>query len=422
MPYLLLGIDDTDWEGGGCTTYVMYSFIKYLDKENHVDSIVGLPRLTRLNPYVPFKTRGNASLSVIIRVSSEDEARDHVELMESLIDQLTRKEGKTSPGIAYMVIDHAADINGKLVWFYGKSVRDVVTIDLAHRVANSVGAKLRGGRGVIGALASLGFMPRDATYEFIAYRSEGSERPPIDVRDIRLWNDTTKPFTFLNLDGEQVLIEPHGPDPVLFGIRGDSPYHVLAMGNYLASKYGAIGWIIYMTNQGTDEHRSRINEGIPYMNVNFISTVINESFDERGHAHLVLSNSQEIIAYRHLGISRNLSGCIGCLVHAWGGVKPNDKLNLYIEGMRTLHDRYVKVKNPRCPVCGGPMESIGRAGLLRCKRCGFKDKLPRIIMPRNRWLLINPRMSEYRHLMKPQERIGLEGLALYIPRPFLWVY
>ncbi|WP_243681067.1 hypothetical protein [Vulcanisaeta souniana] len=45
-------------------------------------------------------------------------------------------------------------------------------------------------------------------------------------------------------------------------------------------------------------------------------------------------------------------------------------------------------------------------------------------MPRNRWLLINPRMSEYRHLMKPpQERIGLEGgLALYIPRPFLWVY
>ncbi|WP_054844336.1 hypothetical protein [Vulcanisaeta souniana] len=148
MPYLLLGIDDTDWEGGGCTTYVMYSFIKYLDKENHVDSIVGLPRLTRLNPYVPFKTRGgNASLSVIIRVSSEDEARDHVELMESLIDQLTRKEGKTSPGIAYMVIDHAADINGKLVWFYGKSVRDVVTIDLAHRVANSVGAKLRGGRG-----------------------------------------------------------------------------------------------------------------------------------------------------------------------------------------------------------------------------------------------------------------------------------
>ncbi|WP_054844335.1 DUF1743 domain-containing protein [Vulcanisaeta souniana] len=216
-------------------------------------------------------------------------------------------------------------------------------------------------------MASLGFMPRDATYEFIAYRSEGSERPPIDVRDIRLWNDTTKPFTFLNLDGEQVLIEPpHGPpDPVLFGIRGgDSPYHVLAMGNYLASKYGAIGWIIYMTNQGTDEHRSRINEGIPYMNVNFISTVINESFDERGHAHLVLSNSQEIIAYRHLGISRNLSGCIGCLVHAWGGgVKPNDKLNLYIEGMRTLHDRYVKVKNPRCPRMWRP-HGVHRQGWL----------------------------------------------------------
>ncbi|WP_243675850.1 hypothetical protein [Vulcanisaeta distributa] len=130
------------------------------------------------------------------------------------------------------------------------------------------------------------------------------------------------------------------------------------------------------------------------------------------------------MAYRHLGISRELADCIGCLVQVWGGgVKPNGNSSLYIEGMRVLHDRHIEVKNPRCPVCGGPMESAGKSGLLRCKRCGFQDKLPRILMPRNRWFLASPpRASEYRHLMKPSERVGLEGLALYMPKPFLWVY
>ncbi|GAB6944725.1 TiaS agmantine-binding domain-containing protein [Vulcanisaeta sp. JCM 14467] len=422
MPYLMIGIDDTDWEGGGCTTYVMYSFVKYLVNDGLIDNVIGLPRLTRLNPYVPFKTRGNASLSIIMHIDSEDKAMDYVELMNSLIDQMVKRVGKTSPGIAYMVVNDLSGIDEKLRWFYRKSVRDIVTLDLARRIADKVGVKLIGSRGVIGALASLGFMPVDATYEFIAYRPEDEERPIIELGDVRLWDDVTGPFTFLNIYNDQVLIEPHGPDPVLFGVRGDSPYHVLAMGNYLASKYNAIGWIIYMTNQGTDEHRSRMGEFIPYRNADSISTITDVAFDEQGHALITLSGKRRAIAYRHLGISRELTGCIGCLVQVWGGVKQDGDFSLYMEGLRVLHDRYVEVRNPRCPICGGPMESVGRSGLLRCKRCGFQGKLPKILIPRNRWFLASPKASEYRHLMKPVTRIGLEGLALYMPKPFLWVY
>ncbi len=418
----MIGIDDTDWEGGGCTTYVMYSFVKHLVRDGSINDVVGLPRLTRLNPYVPFKTRGNASLSIVIRVGSEDDALGYVDLMDSLINQLVKRVGKTSPGIAYMVVNDLSKIDDRLTWFYKKSVRDVVTPDLAHRVAEKVGAKLVGGRGVIGALASLGFVPSDATYEFIAYRPEDEERPVIKPSDVRPWNDVTSPFTFLNIYGDRVLIEPHGPDPVLFGIRGDSPYHVLAMGNYLASKYNAIGWILYLTNQGTEEHRSRIGEPIPYRNADFVGVISDVRFDDRGHAFITLDNGRRAVAYRHLGVSGELIDCIGCLVDLWGGIKPNGGLSLYVEGVRVLHDRYVEVRNPRCPMCGGPMESVGRSGLLRCKRCGFQGKLPRIIVPRNRWFLTNPRASEYRHLMKPRERIGLEGLALYMPKPILWVY
>ncbi|GAB6946487.1 tRNA(Ile)(2)-agmatinylcytidine synthase [Vulcanisaeta sp. JCM 16161] len=418
----MIGIDDTDWEGGGCTTYVMYLFVKYLIKDGLTNNIVGLPRLTRLNPYVPFKTRGNASLSIIIRIESESDAVNYVELMYSLIDQMVKRVGKTSPGIAYMVVNDLLNINERLIWFYRKSVRDVVTLDLAHRVADKVNARLVGGRGVIGALASLGFVPVDATYEFIAYRPEDEERPAIDINDVKAWDEATRPFTFLNLYNDQVLIEPHGPDPVLFGIRGDSPHHVLTMGNYLANKYNAIGWIIYLTNQGTEEHRSHVGEFIPYRNADITGVITNVAFDDKGHALITLDNGRKALAYRHLGISRELMNCDGCLAQVWGGVKPNGDLSLYVEGIRVLHDRYVEVRNPRCPMCGGPMESMGRSGLLRCKRCGFQGKLPRIITPRNRWFLANPRASEYRHLMKPSERVGLEGLALYMPKPFLWVY
>ncbi|WP_367834412.1 DUF1743 domain-containing protein [Vulcanisaeta sp. JCM 16159] len=36
---------------------------------------------------------------------------------------------------------------------------------------------------------------------------------------MKIWDRVTNPFTFLNIYEDQVLIEPHGPDPVLFGIR-----------------------------------------------------------------------------------------------------------------------------------------------------------------------------------------------------------
>ncbi|WP_252901203.1 hypothetical protein [Vulcanisaeta sp. JCM 14467] len=88
---------------------------------------------------------------------------DYVELMNSLIDQMVKRVGKTSPGIAYMVVNDLSGIDEKLRWFYRKSVRDIVTLDLARRIADKVGVKLIGSRGVIGALASLAsclLMPR----------------------------------------------------------------------------------------------------------------------------------------------------------------------------------------------------------------------------------------------------------------------
>ncbi|WP_069808241.1 TiaS agmantine-binding domain-containing protein [Vulcanisaeta thermophila] len=421
--YLVIGVDDTDWEGGGCTTYVMYSFIKALIKEWGEDLVVGLPRLTRLNPYVPFKTRGNASLSVVLNIGDHD-PRDFVELMSNVVHELTVVRGKTSPGIAYILLSDLK-IPERLSWFYRKTVSDVVTRDLAYRVAERVDAVLIGGRGVIGALASLGFVPRDVTYEFTAYRDPSNDRPRVSPGVVKPWDESTRPLTFLNIYEDQVLIEPHGPDPVLFGVRGDSPYHVMSMGNYLAELYSALGWVVYVTNQGTGENsrETPTHQLIPYTHVSVVGVITHVEVDEDGHAHVTLDNGVKAIAYRHLRLTGKLVKCVGCLVHVWGGYKPgvHDEA-LYIEGFRVLHDAVVTVENPRCPRCGGPMESVGREGILRCKVCGFRDRMPRIIRARGGWVMGTPVPSEYRHLMKPIDRVGLEGLGLYIPKPSLWIY
>ena len=56
-----IGLDDTDTIKGGCTTYVATEIIKKtLPKIGFLD----YPRLIRLNPNIPWKTKGNAAIAI----------------------------------------------------------------------------------------------------------------------------------------------------------------------------------------------------------------------------------------------------------------------------------------------------------------------------------------------------------------------
>ena len=58
---LHIGIDDTDSLDGGCTTWLITEIIAELQELD----LIGPPRLVRLNPNVPWKTRGNGALALI---------------------------------------------------------------------------------------------------------------------------------------------------------------------------------------------------------------------------------------------------------------------------------------------------------------------------------------------------------------------
>jgi len=62
MEMVWIGIDDTDSKEGGCTTYICYTIVRKLI-ENGID-IIGYPRLVRLNPNIPWKTRGNGAVAI----------------------------------------------------------------------------------------------------------------------------------------------------------------------------------------------------------------------------------------------------------------------------------------------------------------------------------------------------------------------
>ncbi|HYU07255.1 MAG TPA: tRNA(Ile2) 2-agmatinylcytidine synthetase, partial [Thermoplasmata archaeon] len=56
---LWIGVDDTDSLQGMCTTFLATELVSELTKDR---DLIGYPRLVRLNPNIPWKTRGNGAI------------------------------------------------------------------------------------------------------------------------------------------------------------------------------------------------------------------------------------------------------------------------------------------------------------------------------------------------------------------------
>jgi tRNA(Ile2)-agmatinylcytidine synthase len=134
---------------------------------------------------------------------------------------------------------------------------------------------LKGERCLIGALAAVGgLQDGDYTFELIAYRrpeNRGKARR-VSRDSILCMDKKTYPRTFNNIDGEtgRILITPRGPDPILYGVRGESPESVLEAHNMLEPLEEVERWVIFRTNQGTDCHLTEVKnicEVYPYQSI-----------------------------------------------------------------------------------------------------------------------------------------------------------
>jgi len=426
--FMHLGVDDTDSTRGGCTTYIAALLVEKLENLNV--TFVDYPNLIRLNPNVPWKTRGNGALCLRIKhvLGLEEKIKETtIDIVERFSD--LGFDG-TDPGIVFL---QKEKIPQDIQAFSQRTITGITSLKEATKLIKKFGAEAMGFkncRGVIGSLAAIGeTLAKDHTYELIAYRVQekyGLKRK-VDRQSIFEMDECTKPNTFNNVDFEKnrVIITPRGPDPILFGIRGETPRIVKQAFGLVKTSEPIERWLVFRTNQGTDAHLKQVET---LVQVEPYSSVIARGF---------VSQNPRIVPLRHVVFSiEDKSGGVDCVayeptgrlrkvarqlrrkdnVEVYGAIRnraPNRPLTINLEKINILSlERIFKNQNPVCQECDKRLKSMGRNKGFRCEKCGIRyPKAQKVLTSVSRDLKIalyitSPRSQ--RHLTKPFRRYGLE--------------
>ncbi len=329
---------------------------------------------------------------------------------------------KSEPGI--LIIKGA--VPRALHSIYFKAVSDYVPIDVVKDAVRRCGESVTyvsGGRGVVGAAAAVGWPEgRDCTYELLTYRNPRFWGMPrlVDAKTVNAFNRMTS-GTYLNVDeGGNPLICPGGPDPVLYGVRGDNPRELLKALSIVKVAEPVAGWMLFRTNQHTNDHLL-LKDGRhvrPYQSVCVDGLVCEAPRTARGAVMLRLRSggaTLHVASFRESGLHKTLQNLIpGDFIRVCGIVRLWEGVGLVINAELILVRFLVRnsLRRGRCPRCGARMKSLGRGGGMRCPKCGFRS--------RSSWFeaepisracsegLYLPPPSSFKHLMKPRERYGRE--------------
>ncbi len=433
-----IGFDDTDSVRKGCTTYIAALLVEKLEELGAM--LVDYPNLIRLNPNVPWKTRGNGALCLRIRYDESIEKKIK-DVVMSIVEEHSDLESEgTEPGIVFFC---KADIPKELQAFAKRAISRVVSLGDAVRLLKRFGAEAVGfksARGIIGSLAAVGeILQGDHTYEILAYRlpeNYGSKRR-VDEASIFEMDKATSSHTFNNVDAEKnrVIITPRGPDPILFGIRGETAETVKKAFDMVKALEPIERWMVFRTNQGTDAHLrsvrnlSQIEPHTPVIVKGIVSAT--PRIVPRRHVIFSIKNQTgqvDCAAYEPTGSLRLAAKelIVGDKVEACGGVRAATRkrpLTINLEKIRVLElTQRIAYQNPICRKCGKRLKSMGKNKGFRCEKCGSRYRdLEKIQMPLKRYLKNGRYIAatrSQRHLTKPYGRYGMEKQHFTIGEPF----
>jgi tRNA(Ile2)-agmatinylcytidine synthase len=406
LPYInidmLIGIDDTDSPEGMCTTYLGAVLARRLIRE-HMQ--VREARLVRLNPNVTFKTRGNAAVMLDVEGDPDRAFGMACAFVEELADFSC---ANTNPGV--VVVDRQLNPT-----FYERAVKDFCEIEDAVHILDRAGARYRGWknrRGLIGATAAVSSRLEDRTSEILVYREPGRFGTPRSVDRASLFaaEAATFPHTWDTVDrvNDVVVCVPHTPDPVLFGIRGESPKWVMAARKLVASEQPGLEQI-WVTNQGTDAHLvdgtiGALSEGLSYRVRGIVGGA--PETGTGGHVSLLIRDGDHEVRCMAYEPTKNFRQIVrrlvpGDAVIACGSYK---KGSINLEKMRVIaRASTISTRPPVCTACNKRMTSDGKAKGWKCKKCGARTDAPDVQeIPRTLetgWYEVPP--TARRHLAKP---------------------
>ncbi|HYC12337.1 MAG TPA: tRNA(Ile)(2)-agmatinylcytidine synthase [Nitrososphaerales archaeon] len=387
----LVGIDDTDSARGYCTTYLAFRIAA--DLRAHL-TVVPYPRLVRLNPNIPFKTRGNAAVCLQVEAPEPDAA---FRALREKFEELADVDGGANSGLVFLEEPRIAPSFGPL---YDRALAQVINPASVRALLKDRGvrcASLGNGMGLVGAAASLAFCESyDHSFELISYRrreSWGLKRV-VDPSSVRDMDRRTFPHTFNNYDYQKnkVLIAPHGPDPVFAGVRGDSPSVVVDAFAQLRFEERLEGHMVYISNQHTDAHLKDpldwkvFSSGWAEGRVNSVET------GRGGHVYLELNSDGRA---RHCAFYEPT----GDLRRAAKRLVPGDRVKLSggVRRATTAHEKVLNVEK---------MEVLGMARSTERRTLAMGTYIS------------SPRAN--RHLTKPLIRYGTETAGVASPKVPGW--
>jgi len=421
-----IGLDDTDSTRGKCTTHAAYRITDYLLNHN-ISEFVDYPLLIRLNPNIPWKTRGNGAVCLRFRTAY------HEDVLDRIMDLVHREKlvaSGANPGIA---VYRGESIPPSIQSFARKALYDVVSRKMAEELARRHQIRFfidGNGQGLVGSIAAIGtLLQEDHTFEAVAYRKQekcGTLRK-LDSAQVIQYDIETFPYTFNNYDRShhRVLILPHGPDPVFCGIRGESAEIVVSALRKLQISEKLEGHMVFRTNQGTNQHLQNemgfaeikcYTAGFSQCRVDSRPTVI-----EGGHAMFSVRDPNGAVVNAAVYEPTDLVNIaakleVGDVIKMGFGVrKPSSKhlRILNVEYLQVLETKEIfETVNPLCLTCNKRMKSEGMNKGFRCRKCGSRNKDAKkilILKPRTiETRLFVPTPRAHRHLTKPVHRYGME--------------
>ena len=412
-----IGVDDTDSVRGMCTTYLAYVMARKFDSMGA--TFLEYPRLVRLNPNIPWKTRGNGAVSLHVETDHPDKIWQATTRM---IEQYA--DDDANPGA---VLLEGNGMTPDMTRLARRALWDVVSIRDALQAARGSGARIlqKGtGRGIIGAMSAIGYRFCDSTAELIAYRDGAMVGSPRRIQEgsVAQMQECTYPDTFSSYDTTtgRVLICPRGPDPVFYGLRGESPYTVWNASRMIGHKESLQGHMIFRTNQGTGEHLYNMLDAEnlrPHTSGLICGSVAKRGLiTAGGHCKLAVQSGSSIVScwvYKPTGLAGIASRLeAGDRVVVGGGIRAGARGHtdtLSVEMLRVVQLAPVtSYKNPGCAKCRKSMKSQGRGQGYLCVRCGARFPY-RIPLGQTRSIRVGEYVSAVgaqRHLSRPEQRRG----------------
>lgn len=422
---MLLALDNTDGLQGGCTTQVAMAILDALPEL----VLRGPPRLVRLNPNVPWKTRGNGAVMLdlgeqrgesaqvgftsrgpLFVYSDAKPTQPTTELLERAWAVIAaHAQPDAQPGLLLAAKAPAEE------WYWNAVRTFVPPEDAVRAVSETLHRATGDGRGLVGCLAAAAWRGPASSHELLGYRPPQEWGSPRRVAAAPLAGLDEAGVTFHTTWGNRLLCVPRGPDPVLMGLRGRDRERLLSHGlpALLAAGGNSVAsWAVWETNQASGDHvtaAASIADPLTLATMQVEATVATRPETRRGgHVFVAMldAGGHEFLAaaFQPTASFRDLVRAlrVGDEVTLVGALR-DGALALEKFAVRRLAKIEVKVANPVC--CGKSAKSRGRGKGFRCTICGtvwppdtatFKVE-PRRLRPG--WYEVPP--NARRHLHRP---------------------